>query len=212
MFKLEIPKKYINMFEITELEEITIEVDSNFYKFNRNDFVVSLNPYGNLNSFWPVSWQKEVPEPQEDFVKNLILYYKKMGALSLIIKTTDGAIKVFHSMDGRKIIEVDRSLSTAVCNLESRLQHMQNNWGIVGWKLMDLHTYDTSVFDELNRYYIYSKNWLDDAGSSGGGNITSAITIEELSKRLGTLQIYEKVGPTNYRLTKQFIEGMERVI
>ena len=212
MFKLEIPRKYLQMFEMSELEEITVHVDKTLYRFNKHNFEDNRKEWDFKSSFYPDSWYKEIPEPQEDYVKKLLEHNKKMGALSIVIKTTKDDIKVFHSMYGRKIIEVDRSMATAVCNLESRLQHVHNNWGIVNYQLMDLCVYDIDVFDELNRYYIYSKNWLDEAGSSGGGNITGALTTDELNKRLGTLQTYEKVGPKNYRLTQQFIEGMGRIL
>lgn len=207
LFKLSIPLRYIKMFEIVDLEEITVKVDGNQYCFNKHNFTNIREEWDFKSSFYPDSWYKEIPEPQEDYVKKIINNYQTTNFTSMILKTTDGAIKVIHRLDDG-MIEADKSLSIVICNLESRIQHIHNNWGIVNCLCTDLQVLDDLTFTELNRYFVYSKNWLNDAGSSGGGNVTGLLSSNELLTRVGTLQTHEKVGPKNYRLTQQFIKKM----
>lgn len=211
MFKLKIPNKYIKMFEIFELDEITITIDGELYKFSKKLLTEAQIDCEHKSLFYPDSWYEEIPAHQEDDVNILLNGFEKNSKNAAIIRKSDTTTVVVIKYQGG-FIEVDRNISKSICDLKAYFQHLNNHYSLQWYLFCELSLDNHILFSEVYRYFIYPKNWHLINGSSGGGNITSAITEDELKERLLSIHTYDRVGVVNYRLTKQFINEIEQSI
>jgi len=202
MFKLEIPKKYIDMFEMIEINQIELKIDNLVYKIQKEDILLNGRKYFNQSTDFPFSWQKLMREEEESIEPKLLKDI--LENRSVIIKKNSTIIVVIKYFDG--YLEVSNSGSKAIVNMEMYVNLLVNHYNINSYIVHELSFLDEYVFEIVYRYFIYQKNWYDCEGSSGGGNITSLLTKEEIDRRIRSGETYQKVGSENYRLKDSFIK------
>lgn len=222
MYRLIVPQRFVNIFkdranlneEISEIAGINITIANN-RQYHITSQLMLLNGllFEEINKSFPESWFFEIPPPVTSQFENI------MG--SFLFDTTSRAI-VIRKASGSKIIlkhktsylEIDSNMGKSCYDLSERLMHIIKHENFTSISVIDILPNiidNTEYFIPIYRYFIYDSNWLETNGSTGGGNITSSLSEEQLARRLHSGEVATLVGDTNYRISEKFEQLISEV-
>lgn len=203
-YKLHIPKRYIDIFSSDEdLILMDIKVGDRTVHLTRDILNDNYKIFEKKYFIYPESWYIDINEISIDKILDEFSHPDNSEKY-LCIKTKTKEFFFFHWLK-ESILEIDETMSTGRPDLGSRLKHIEKHWsGITGYEFIEEN--DGNIAESIVRYCIFKKDWMNIDGSTGGGNITSAISFDELERRLNPDELYHKVGSYTFRLKKEFLK------
>jgi hypothetical protein len=209
-YKLVVPRQYVDMFKNNvDLTLADVKVGDRMVHLTREVLNDNYRIFETKYFFYPESWYLDINDILiEDIIDGF--NHSDNAEKYLCVKTKSKEFFFLHWLKD-SILEIDETMCNARPDLNARLQHIEKHWaGITCYEFIE-ESDEGEVTESARRYFIWKTDWLHTDGSTGGGNITSVMTLKELEARLNTDETYHEAGPHTFRLRKSFIEGRKNV-